>query len=90
MREILYHRHAVRYLRRMPTDRKEQIKTALAEVASLADPLSHPNVLAMTGEWKGCLRIRVGTYRVIFRCGEGDGVSTMEVLQVGPRGDVYG
>jgi len=90
MREILYHRNAVRYLRRMPEDRKIQVKATLAEVAALADPLSHPNVLVMTGEWKGCVRIRIGTYRAIFRCVEREGVSSMEVLQVGPRGDVYG
>lgn len=90
MREILYHRHAVRYLRRMPEDRKIQVKAALAEAAALPDPLAHPQVVAMTGEWKGCMRIRVGTYRAIFRCADVDGVTTMEVLHVGPRGDVYG
>jgi hypothetical protein len=37
MREILYHRNAVRYLKRMPADRKEQIKTALADVALLPE-----------------------------------------------------
>jgi hypothetical protein len=46
MREILYHRNAVRYLKRMPADRKEQIKTALADVALLPDiqgtPTSNP------------------------------------------------
>ena len=36
MREILYHRHAVRHLKRMPEDRKEQIKAAIA-VAVLPD-----------------------------------------------------
>ena len=90
MRQILYHRHAVRYLHRMPEDRKNQVKDALAEAAALHDPLAHPQVLAMTGEWKGCMRIRVGTYRAIFRCVDHDGVATMEVLHVGPRGDVYG
>jgi len=30
MREISYHKRAVKYLRRMPVDRKEQIKAALA------------------------------------------------------------
>jgi mRNA-degrading endonuclease RelE of RelBE toxin-antitoxin system len=74
----------------MPEDRKIQVKAALAEAAALPDPLAHPQVLAMTGDWKGCLRIRVGTYRAIFQCLDRDGVPTMEVLQVGPRGDVYG
>ncbi len=38
MREIVYHRHAVSYLKRMPVDRKEQVKAALNEIAVLADP----------------------------------------------------
>ncbi len=54
MREILYHRHAVRYLKRMPEDRKDQVK------------------------------LRVGGYRLIFRVAE-----NIEVLHVGPRGDIY-
>lgn len=87
MREVVYHRHAVRYLRRMPPKRKEQVKSALAEIADLESPASHPNVSRMVGEWAGCFRVRVGDYRAIFRVHrEG---SRMEVLLVGPRGDVY-
>ena len=67
MREVVYHRHAVRYLRKMPLDRKDQVKQAFSEVAKLVDPLEHPNVRAMTGEWSGCLRLRVGSYRAIFQ-----------------------
>jgi phage-related protein len=47
MRAVLYHRHAVRYLRRMPADRKAQVKAAVDEVAALDDPLSHANVKAL-------------------------------------------
>jgi mRNA interferase RelE/StbE len=84
MREILYHRHAVRYLKKMPDDRKEQVKSAIAEVAELSDMHAHPSVKAMRGEWEGCLRLRVGGYRVIFRVAE-----SIEILHVGPRGDIY-
>jgi mRNA-degrading endonuclease RelE of RelBE toxin-antitoxin system len=84
MREVFYHRHAVRYLKRMPVDRKEQVKAAIAEVAAFSDVLVHPAVKSMRGEWDGCLLLRVGGYRVIFRISE-----NMEVLHVGPRGDVY-
>ena len=50
IREVVYHRHAVRYLRKMPLDRKDQVKQAFSEVAKLVDPLEHPNVRMMTGE----------------------------------------
>ena len=89
MREILYHRHAVRYLKRMPADRKQQLKAAIAAVAVLPDVLAHPSVKRMFGEWEGCLRLRVGGYRVIFRIPGEELDPALEVLFVGPRGDIY-
>ena len=89
MRRVVYHRHAVRYLKRMPEDRKRQVKSALGEVAALDDVLVHPKIRAMKGEWEGCFRLRIGSYRAIFQFGEIDGETMLEVLVVGPRGDVY-
>lgn len=47
----------------------------------------------MSGDWAGCLRLRVGSSRAILRvvppelpeAPEG----TLDVLLIGPRGDVY-
>ena len=89
MRPVVYHRNAVRYMRRMPADRTAQVKAAVDEVATLPDPLSHANVKALGGEWSGCLRLRVGRYRAIFQIVTDDEDERLEVLQVGPRGDVY-
>lgn len=89
MREISYHKRAVKYLQRMPVDRKEQIKAALAQIASLQDPLTDPNVKSMSGNWESCQRLRIGSYRAIYRLVEQDGLSCLEVLHVGTRGDVY-
>ena len=63
MRDVLYHRNAVRYMRRMPADRKEQVKAVIEELSALEDLLAHPNVKSMSGEWRGCLRLRIGSYR---------------------------
>lgn len=89
MREINYHKRAVKYLRRMPADRKEQIKEALAQIAELEDPLGDPNVKPMSGAWESCHRLRIGSYRAIYRLVDREGIQTLEVLQVGPRGDIY-
>jgi len=43
------------------------------------------DVEPMQGEWRGCHRLRVGDYRVIFRYID-DG---LEILTVGHRSDVY-
>ena len=43
------------------------------------------DVEPLHGEWRGCFRLRVGEYRVIFRIVE-DGY---EIITVGHRSDVY-
>ena len=92
MRSIVLHRHAQRYFQRMPGDRQAQMRAALQAVAALADVTSSPNVRPMSGDWNGCHRLRVGSYRAILRvippepeAPEG----TLEVLAIGPRGDIY-
>ena len=89
MREILYHRNAARYLKRMPVERKEQIKSARADIAVLPDIRTHPNVKPMAGDWNTCHRLRIGQYRAIFLLVLKDEIEKLEVLQVGPRGGIY-
>ena len=50
MRKVVYHRNAVRYMRRMAPERKEQVKRAVRRAADLPDPLADPNVKAMAGD----------------------------------------
>jgi phage-related protein len=49
MREISYHKRAAKYLRRMPVERKDQIKAALEQIATLDEPQSNPSVKLMGG-----------------------------------------
>ncbi len=89
----------MRSLRRMPQDRARRILADLDELTSLPEPSTHPNVKAMKGDWRGCLRIRIGSYRAIFQLAhdplagsEADPVDKLlliTVLVVGPRGDIY-
>ncbi len=41
------------------------MKQAVRRVAALSDPLMDPNVRAMSGEWAGCMRLRVGTSTIL-------------------------
>jgi mRNA-degrading endonuclease RelE of RelBE toxin-antitoxin system len=92
-------RRALRSLRRIPQDRARSIFAALDELAALPDPSTHPNVKAMKGDWKGCLRIRIGSYRAVFQLSDdplaeseveaNDKPRLISVLVVGPRGDIY-
>ncbi len=96
MRQIVFHRHAAKYLQKMPVERKSQTLAALRELAALPDPAASPNVRRMAGEWSGAWRLHISSYRVIFTFttqsepGEGgtpQGV--LEALLIGPRGDIY-
>ena len=93
MRGIVLHRHARRYFQRMPGDRQAQMRAALQTVAALSDPANSPNVCPMSGDWAGCPRLRVGSYRAIFRVIPPElpeaPAGTLDVLLIGPRGDVY-
>ncbi|MFT5466578.1 MAG: mRNA-degrading endonuclease RelE of RelBE toxin-antitoxin system [Verrucomicrobiales bacterium] len=93
MRPIVFHRRAARQFRRIPEERRKQIKAKLREVAALADPTSDPHAAATKGKWEGCLRLRVGDYRAIFWVVERENSfqlqEVLEVLQVGPRGGIY-
>jgi mRNA-degrading endonuclease RelE of RelBE toxin-antitoxin system len=50
MRPVIYHKNAVRYLKRMPVERKEQVKEAVNSVADCDDIASLPNIRPMRGE----------------------------------------
>jgi mRNA-degrading endonuclease RelE of RelBE toxin-antitoxin system len=62
----------------------------LSTLRTTRPPAELPNVKAMQGEWHGCWRMRVGSLRIIFRIVlQHDAAEAMEILQIGPRGDVY-
>jgi mRNA interferase RelE/StbE len=85
MSKIIVHRHAAKYLERLPKESRERIKAILSQVAH--DPLRYPGTRHMVGEWAGYHRIRVGNLRVIFWFDENE--DTVYVDHIGPRGDVY-
>ena len=51
------------------------------------NPIGHPGLIRMAGEWAGYYRIRIGDLRVIFWYEIEDDI--VYVDHIGPRGDVY-
>lgn len=87
-------RQAMRSMRSIPQERKGKIFAALDDVVSLADPTTHQSVKKMKGDRSSCWRLRIGSYRAIFKvvADEKDPekqLLVLLVLTVGPRGDVY-
>jgi mRNA interferase RelE/StbE len=85
MSKVIVHRHAAKYLQRLPKKTKERIKNILKKLEE--NPLEQPNVKHMVGDWAGYHRIRVGEIRIIFWFDEREDL--VYVDHVGPRGDVY-
>ena len=85
MYRVVVHQRAARYLKRLPQGKKERIKSVLHNLA--LDPLNHPNVKSMVGEWAGYRRVRVGNIRIIFWIENAEEI--IYVDHIGPRGDVY-
>ncbi|MBX9885118.1 MAG: type II toxin-antitoxin system RelE/ParE family toxin [Novosphingobium sp.] len=82
MQQITYTRAAIKALKTMPRNVAERIVAKVEDYA--ADPASQANnVTALKG--REGIRLRVGDWRVIMR----DGV-VLAVLEIGPRGSIYG
>jgi len=88
MREVLLHRRAERYLRRMPKARQAQMVAVIEEVAATDEVSRHPRVRSMTGK-DGWYRLRVGDYRAVFQPREEGTLEILYVDYIGPRGDAY-
>lgn len=83
MKKIGYTRSALKTLRRMPAPTRDRIKTKIEAYAD--DPASQANnVKALKG--RTGVRLRVGDWRVIMD----DEGAVLAVLEIGPRGGVYG
>lgn len=82
MRETAYTKRATRALVKMPRNEAERIMAKIDQYARAPEELAN-NVTEMVGE-EG-KRLRVGEWRVLFVEDE----TTMRILRVGPRGEVY-
>jgi len=85
MKQISFTRDAIRDLRSVPPKVEEQIKAKLKLYAENPEALAN-NVKAMQGrQFKDCLRLRVGDWRVIFlESGE-----VIAIQRIGKRGEIY-
>ena len=83
VRQITYARAALKILRKMPANTARLIVSKVEQYA--ADPASLANNVT---ELKGRtgLRLRVNSWRVIMN----DDGTVLAVLEIGPRGSVYG
>ncbi len=83
MKQVVFTRTALKALRRMPANVATTIRGKIDQYA--ADPASLANNVTRLQGRSG-FRLRVGDWHVLF---DEDG-AVLEILDVGPRGGVYG
>ena len=82
MKPIIYKPAATRALRRMPTSTALRIIGKIEAFAE--DPSSQQNnVKSLKGV--DAIRLRVGDWRVIMKDG-----TVLDIIDIGPRGSIYG
>ena len=71
----------------MDTRTKERIRDAILKLTK--NP-PEGDIKPMQGkEFEGCFRVRIGSYRVIYRYGVENSISILFVIKIGSRGDIY-
>jgi mRNA interferase RelE/StbE len=83
--KVVVHKRALKYLKRLPQNKKEVIKNSLKRLEK--SEFEALKVKEMQGEWIGYRRFKVGNIRVIFWIDEIEGV--IYVDYIGARGDIY-
>ncbi|HDR16632.1 MAG TPA: type II toxin-antitoxin system RelE/ParE family toxin [Desulfobacteraceae bacterium] len=66
---------------------RKQIRESLTDLEKQNDPFLHKNVRALTGEFRGDYRLRVGKWRILFTPDKQSKI--LFVYAILPRSDAY-
>ncbi len=83
---IRYSRDAIKFLKKLDKKSVARIRAAI-EGLTLIPPTG--DIKAMQGWTEGTMRLRVGSWRVIYRYGTEQSIEILFVLDIGNRGDIY-
>lgn len=82
MREVVYSKHAIRTLNRMPANEARRVRSKVLLYAE--DPASLANNVKKLKDSR-YHRLRIGDWRVIF----GEDGTVVDVIRVAARGEAY-
>ena len=84
--EIRYTKDAVKFLGKQTKSSTQRIREAIAKL-TLSPP--EGDIALMKGYSDGRKRLRLGSWRIIFRYTTENQVEILLILDIGNRGDVY-
>ena len=83
---VEYSKTAAKSLQRMDKALRNRIREA---IKGLTETPPRGDIKPMEGKPSGRYRLRVGSYRVIYRYDRDGVMMVLYILDVGPRGDIY-
>ena len=84
--KIKYSRDALKFLSKLDKKSVERIRAAIQGL-TLSPPIG--DIKPMQGYNDGRKRLRVGSWRIIFKYGEKSEIEILFVIEIGNRGDIY-
>jgi len=84
--KIRYTKDAIRFLQGQTKKTVERIRAAIAKL-TLNPP--EGDIAVMKGYSDGRRRLRVGSWRVVFRYTDDGRVEVLLIIDIGSRGDIY-
>lgn len=84
--EIRYSKYARNYIKKLEENKKEVLRKAINEHLVFLPPSG--DVKELQGFNDGRMRLRIGSIRIIFRYDEERNLIILNILDIGPRGDI--
>jgi len=84
--EVRYSTSAKNFIKKASPKLREQIRETIEKIKVIP---SEGDVKLMKGFADGRKRIRFGKYRIIFRYEENGVLLILDIIDIGPRGDIY-
>ena len=78
-------RHVQRQLMRLPRNLRTRLQNAMLRLEQNPRP---PNAKPLRGNLMGVWRLRIGGYRILYEIDDANRV--VLIIDVGPRGSIYG
>lgn len=86
--KIRYSKQALKFLAKQEVRTSNRIRQGIAELAKSQPTI---DVKPMQGKQKkaGVMRLRVGSFRVLYKYDDENGLTILLVLKIDNRGDIY-
>lgn len=84
--KIRYSKMPLKFLSKLD---KKSVTRIREEVELLALDPPKGDIKVMQGYSDGRKRLRVGSWRIIYKCGIDNDIEILDVLEIGNRGDIY-